>query len=594
MLKNHRRLPISGYMADSSSDPTSDTNMLPPVSLPILNLPMQANRRPRPYLRIRHLKRWLNDLPTADCQRTAVQFIRQLETLNDSNYPAQERASLMDNLRPLAQQLINTLSQHIRKSEIPLSQRGLERNRYLQEILAGMATGYKLVVNTLAMSQPHREHDDMLLREGIYFASQYLARQLLESYLVYLPEPKNTWLELHQLYQYASDTAMVSLPIDDPFPDISIPVASTIDLVYKRIVLLALAAPYHLMKNEAREFYYLLSAWASHCELLPSHNLPCEGEFSLDANADSPPRFVSSEIEWVTDKGFIIDIREVQQRLDVQLQRILRANLMELEDRDNHNLMQQRRQRDMLLRLADAWQGHLARSCERYASKASIELATGLNASHHYISLGREFSPEQDELRIRSGDIEPAVFAAAYRSALQKDRRHHHHDYETNPWWQRNVSREGAALYCSVECPKLHTAVGEVVAYCDPDQPPLRWKLGVVRWLRATTENQLDMGIMNIADSAVPVASKALAGCGEGTDYFRALLIPKQVSLQQHRCLIVPANVYDINSVLAINMKQRIFHVKLKKLLLSTQTFSQFEFERVEAPPEKAPDIFLL
>lgn len=576
-----------------TSESLPDINMHYSVSLPILNLPMQAASRPQPYMRVRRLKRWMNDLPTADCQRTAVAFIEQLGKLNNGSYPPQERACLMDNLRPLVQQLVNTLSQQVRKSYIPLSPRALERYQLLQDILAGMATGYKLVVNALAMTSPHREHDEMLLREALYFSSQYLSRQLLEAYLVYMPEPKNCWLELHQMFQYATDTAMAGLTVDDPFPDISVPIANTVSLIYKRIVLLALAEPYHLMKNEAREFYYLLSAWAGNCELLPSVNIACEGEFSLDANTEKPPRFVSSEIEWTAENGYIIDISEAQKRLDVQLQRILRANLMELED-SNHILIQQRRQRDMLLRLADAWQGILQRNGERHINEARIELATGLNAGHHYISLGKAFSPEADELRIKSEEIEPAIFAAAYRSALQKDRCHHNRDYETNPWWQRNFSRNGAALYCSVDCPKLHTAVGELVTYCDPDNTPLRWKIGVVRWLRAGPENQLDLGIMNIADSAVAVASKSLAGCGEGTDYFRSLLVPKQVSLQQQRCLIVPANVYDINSVLAINMKHRIFYVKLVKLLLSTQTFAQFEFDVIEKPPVSSEDVFML
>ncbi len=570
-----------------------DINMHNSVSLPILDLPMQAASRPQPYMRVKGLKRWMNDLPTADCQRTAVAFVEQLDKLNNGNYLPQERACLMDNLRPLVQQLVNTLSQQVRKSYTPLSSRALERYQLLQDVLAKMATGYELVVNALAMTRPHREHDEMLLREALYFSSQYLARQLLEAYLVYMPEPKNCWLELHQLYQYAANTAMASLTVDDPFPDISVPVANTVELIYKRIVLLALAEPYHLMKNEAREFYYLLSAWASNCELLPSVNIASEGEFGLDANTGSPPRFINNEIEWETENGYIIDISEAQKRLDMQLQRILRANLLELED-SNHTLMQQRQQRDMLLRLADAWQGVLSRNAERSISEAHIEMATGLNAGHHYISLGKAFSPEVDELRIKSDEIEPTIFAAAYRSALQKDRCHHNRAYETNPWWQRNFSRQGAALHCSVDCPKLRTAVGEVVTYCDPGNTPTRWKIGVVRWLHASPENQLDLGIMNIADSAVAVASKALAGCGGGTDYFRSLLVPKQVSLQQQRCLIVPANIYDINSVLAVSMKHRIFYVKLTKLLLSTQTFSQFEFDVIDKPPASGEDIFML
>ena len=90
------------------------------------------------------------------------------------------------------------------------------------------------------------------------------------------------------------------------------------------------------------------------------------------------------------------------------------------------------------------------------------------------------------------------------------------------------------------------------------------------------------MGIMNLSHTAVPVAIKSIRGTGRGTDYFRALMIPKQVSINQTRSLVVPATLYDVNTVLAINMKNRFFYLKLTKQILSTRSFSQFEFNVLE------------
>ena len=524
----------------------------------------------------------------ADSRRTTELFVKQLDELNDGNYPVHERANLMDNLRPLVQQLISSLSQRLRKSDLPFNEQDREDCALLQRLLEGMATGYKLIVNTLALTIPHREHDDMLLREAIYFASQYLARSLLESYLVYKPEIKNTWLELHQLYQYAEEHALHTLPVDDPYPDISLPMYYTIELVYKRIVLLSLAEPYHLMQGEAREFYYLLSAWASTCELLPIVNAPNEGDYVVDMQADVAPGFYSSELSRDLGEAYSVDISEVQKRLDVHLKNILRNNLHEFEE-EQHVQLQHRKQRDMLLRLSDAWRGTLKRSVERHETAYQIKMATGINAIHHYLSLGQAFTPEVDELKLQTDDIDAAFFANAYRSALQKDRYHSNQSYSVNPWLQSNFSEYGSALTCSIDCPRLHAVVGEIVAHCDhkgsTQKNKDQWRVGLIRWLKTSDDEHLDMGIMNLARSAVAVAVKSVAGVGEGTDYFRAVLIPKQVSLQQTRCLIVPTHVYDINSVLAINMKQRIFYAKLHKLKLSTQSFTQFEFEIVEKPP---------
>ena len=66
--------------------------------------------------------------------------------------------------------------------------------------------------------------------------------------------------------------------------------------------------------------------------------------------------------------------------------------------------------------------------------------------------------------------------------------------------------------------------------------------------------------------------------------YIGSLFIPKQVSLQQTRSLIVPAFLYDVGSVLVMNMKQRLSHVRLTRVLLSTRSFTQFEFEVTNKP----------
>ena len=98
---------------------------------------------------------------------------------------------------------------------------------------------------------------------------------------------------------------------------------------------------------------------------------------------------------------------------------------------------------------------------------------------------------------------------------------------------------------------------------------------------------------MNLANSAVPIAIKGLKGPGFGTDYFRGLLIPKQVSLQQTRSVLVPASVYDVHSELAVNMKQRLFYIRLKSLLRSTNEFSQFTFDVMASAPISDVEVFV-
>ena len=90
---------------------------------------------------------------------------------------------------------------------------------------------------------------------------------------------------------------------------------------------------------------------------------------------------------------------------------------------------------------------------------------------------------------------------------------------------------------------------------------------------------------MNLSHSAVPIAIKAVEGVGKGTDYFRSLLVPKQVSINQLRSVILPAMLYDIGSVLSVNMKTKLFYIKLSKLIISTGNVAMFEFDILDATP---------
>ncbi len=559
----------------------------------VLRLPEEGSRHhPNPYLRVKHLKSWLINLPKANTLVAAEQFLQQLETINYSSYPVFERTALLDTLRPVARQFISHLKQVTKNATIPLESRELETYQLIQKILAAMATGYKLVLDELVQLKTHKEHDELQLREAIYVIIQYLSRQLVEAYLVYAPAPANVWYELHSLYLYAEEHALQLLPVDDPYPDFSLPTHYTIDLAYKRILLLALAEPYHMMQGEADDIYYLVSAWTAACHIWPRGTETHDSGYAVDMTSDQPPRLISDDHKWDTSQARTLDIDEVKQRLDIHLQRLLR-NSLDIIDHNEQQSLIERRQRDMLLRLSEAWYGDLSRQFIRQPSAAQIRMTSGLNACHFYISGGEDFTPAIDELNLKAEEIEPPLYATAYVAALEKDRYHKNRNYPIRPWWQFNVSEAGTALSCKTDCRKTHVKVGEVVTYLDKLGSSRFWTVGIVRWLKSKEGDGMEMGIMNLANSAVPVAVKALKGPGWGTEYFRGLLIPKQVSLHQTRSILVPAAVYDVNSELAVNLKKRLFYIRLKSLLRATTEFCQFTFEVLEHEPVNEARLFM-
>lgn len=559
------------------------------MTLPVLNLPLLNAKRPKPYIKPKYLRQWLKGLPVGNPHKASQLILQQLQVINQSRYPYSERSQLLDALRATIRQLLLSLKQPLQRAQIPLSDENKATAQLIQNLLSEMAHGYKLITSELMEKKSRKENDRLLLRESIYLSIQYLARSVVESYLIYTSPQYDIWRELHQLYRYAEYENIQKEPIDDPYPDYALPIQYTIDLVYKRIVLLSLSAPYHLMQNEAEDIYYLVSAWTSVCEISELNKKHISDQYGVDFATDMSPRFVPYSLEWEPVDGRIIDISEVKSRLKKHTTKILRFN-MDSDDFIDENLprsLKERQQRDMLLRLIDAWQSSLTRGTDREDRGAKLRIALGLNACHFYCSNKAVFTPEMDELRLLSSseNKQATVFANIYREALHKDRLHEKSSYPISPWQQHNISHTGIAISCDDSCKNMKIKVGEVVSYLFESKTGLHWKIGIIRWVHINTENNIDMGIMNLSHSAVPIAVKAVDGIGKGTDYFRSLLVPKQVSIEQLRSLIVPAMLYDIGSVLSVNMKTKLFYVKLSKLIISSGNVAMFEFDVLENAP---------
>ena len=559
------------------------------MTLPVLNLPLLNPKRPKPYIKPKQFNSWLKGLPSGNVKKSSQIVLQQLRILNQSRYPYAERSQLLDALRPTVRQLLLSLKTPLIRASLPLSQDKQLIAKLIQDLLMEMAHGYKLITSDLMSKKSSKENDKLLLRESIYLSIQYLARSVVESYLVYSSPQYDAWRELHQLYRYAEYENIQNEPIDDPYPDHSLPIQYTIDLAYKRIVLLSLSAPYHLMQNEAEDIFFLVSAWTSVCSITEMEKKHISDQYGVDFATDMSPRYIPRNLEWEPVDGRIIDISDVKERLNNHITKVLRYNVDTddfLVEEDTPRSLKERQQRDMLLRLTDAWHSNLSRGNDRQDRGAKLRMALGLNACHFYSSNKASFTPEMDELRLLSKENKQAsVFANSYREALHKDRLHEKKSYPISPWQQHNISHTGLAISCADSCENMNVKVGEVVSYLFESRTGLRWKIGIIRWLHIKEENHVDMGIMNLAHSAVPIAVKAVEGIGKGTDYFRSLLIPKQVSIRQLRSVIVPALLYDIGTVLSVNMKTKLFHIKLNKLIISSGNIAMFEFETLENAP---------
>ncbi|MEJ2509358.1 MAG: hypothetical protein P8009_07770 [Gammaproteobacteria bacterium] len=563
------------------------------MQLPELRLPVRGHGlRPRAPTRPRELARWAESLPQGDGERTAAEVLERLRSLNLHSYGPHQRATLMAVVRPLAEDVLAGLHRPLLGASVPLDARRRRAASDIQQILEELAHAEKLIISALAVQRHLRPSDLELLKEATYRAVAYLAHRLVECYGIYANEPPGVWRELHHLFRFAEAHDLHTDLIEGIDANSSPSVGRCIEHAYKRIVLLSIAEPYHLMAGEAAELYKVLEAWAGGCQMLPLGGLPPNGEFVVDFAVDMAPRFVSRDLLVRPVAGRILDISEPKAALESVVRQLLRRR--GANGQGERIGLAERQRRDMFMRLSDAWAGNPSRHSPRHPRQAELQVAIGLNACHYQISAGAPFTPEMDALKIATSMRHPGMahgsarpreeetphgsFAQAYRDALEKDRRHQpRKPYEPQSCLQINQSGDGIGLRRPLGG-AVPVSVGELAAYRRAGASGTAWRIGVIRWLHAESEGALEMGVRNLANRAVAVGVKGLAGIGAGGGYFRGLLLPPMAAGSSQATLLTPASIFDVGSVLQVIDRRQLRRLQLTRIVLSTRAFNEFEF----------------
>ncbi|GBE11234.1 hypothetical protein BMS3Bbin12_00264 [bacterium BMS3Bbin12] len=588
---------------------------------PPLRIPDQ-DRAPGagPDLRPKALDAWVAGLPLADPERTADLLLEILRVLNRTRLPADQRREAFARLRAPVAGVMGALGGRYAQAMLPLRERDrrcaarvlalAEEGAYAEKALAARPAA---ALGTARPSGAAPAYPEALAR-----SAAALGRMLLEHYRVYAPVPEGVWGELHRLYRHGealSGATGGAGPAAAALADLS--------RAYQRAALLALANPYHLMQGEAHEVDRALGEWVSAARLEPPGPDGVDGRFFVALDGESPPGFgVPGGV--VTAGG--VRILEVAPVLGRVAERITAFGVRRRAGTGARLSLAQRLERGMWLRLHRAWSARAPRRQGRTPQSAPLRLVVGIGTCHYFLSRGADFRPEWDEVRIRNGpsagespqltlvpkELEPwgrhgeeerlrNGIVRPRESRFDPDDRRHDvwgkiyaypvdelpttRGFESSLWECSDVSVGGLAV-CGAPPPSTRVRVGQLVGFADSDSNPGEeaWALGVVRWLRAPLGGHLEMGIKRLAERAEPVATRAVVGAGGGTEYFRALGVPMPGPQRTVAALIVPAVMYEVGTVLAVNLGARLLYVQLTRIRESTRAFAQFEYRTVPAP----------
>jgi hypothetical protein len=568
----------------------------------------------------------LDALPLANARESCVRIYDLLQPLNRAPLDLNVRTQIMAMILPLLEDLISSVRSTYLNMPLPLVEKQARNALIISKLQTELSYGYKIIVQELLEEQVATGAGTTKLPQAIYYAMSFLARQLLDAYALYAEEPPHIWLELNQLYLYAEKQQLHDIRLN-PLNADDEPDPATIANTYRRIILLSLANPYHLMQGEAIKMYKRLTAWAPHCKIIPLGNNPVpEGKLFADLNMDAPPLYAPNTSSKVRPReGRLLEISDILALLTREI-RLLTTQTKNAV----HSNLAKRMERDMYFRWSESWGIRRERMSHRTPTETPTQVVCSLTLAHHFLSGESDFAPEereeeiqgQDSLNLGSDSLslipeehtpwksegnQPAVRTdnprqsvfetsdgdsvkdiwikvfATSTQAVEEFTASKKLDFEIYDCKVINTNQGGYGLVCpSRTNPPART--GELLAARNEDTDQ-GWSVGVIRWMKVA-QDCINMGVRTIADDTRPVATKAVAGVGTGGEYFRAMIAPNLDPEKYPTTLITPAAIYDINSVVMLNLDDRILYAKLTRQLDSTTSFSQYQFDLVE-PPER-------
>ena len=541
-------------------------------------------------IRPERLREWVERLPLLNTEKPRQLLVEMLERINQLDLRPDERSISLGLLANSVMCVTDALKKDFLGKSLPLQARPDKLADQALELSNRMATGYRIVVDDLGRDEVEKPQ----LSIAIHRSLRYLSEILLGHYQIYRQYPEGLWHCIHSLYALAEECGINRLSVKDT----TLPAeeSSSIDTVYKQILLLSLACPYRLHQKEIHFTYNALMVWASFCMLSKPDNGNVPGLFAVNMQSDEPPayRMLHATDEHESHHIRILDTTAVAHRLRAALHNASR----------NHTGIGNP---DTLEQLILAWGVMPKRRFPRHLSTDTlpIKLVIGLNTIHKLIS-GPQHKQERTDESFHDHDLlRDPTFDSVTRINMDP---HHTTDVTTRAgavsvpdaesgaysagsagmqhveFWK--VADMSAAGYCLLwENSEASSArVGELVAIINQQEEPNdNWQLGVIRWMKFNPEHGLELGIQMLSPGAQAVWAYLLNDdIGRNIaaiNKMQGILLPGIEAIGQVDSLILPCQPFrtGCSSILEIDNETR--GIVLSRQLENTGRFAQYHYE---------------
>ncbi len=569
-----------------------------------LRIPDQHPPQGKPFfLNDKELSSWTEQLPLANVGETSKQIFKALREFNRTMIPSKRRLQSVDFFRQPLSYIAANLSKHYMGNGFPLSEKAYKIAVLNRELHSGMATAYKsAIVDILVESQG--KPDRRQLVNAIHHCMSYLSRVILLSALVYDPYPKRIWRELHILHRLASRYGVASIQVETPIE--SHEKTCTIDESYRRCILFSLASPYKMRQKDNLLIFDTLLGWSHLAKLYSNEDAPEETTIIIRQDSDLAPSHETAVAE--ADNKYLL-------RLDANdLIVQLRDQFSETPSENSRLPGIKAMDTGLVRQLIKLWSKAQKRAFVRTKLNFELRIAVGLRSIHKLISLGSEpvKAPEKQEddgtwieTAFAEGNhlkISPHFSLMPMESNTYNPRRGDFEEFGPNSRdfdtleepvsqiWDEEPSKltepatntfktinESAGGYCldwsGDQIPKIQ--VGELIGV-QSAMSANQFGVGMVRWMRRTPDDRMQVGVQMIAPNAMAVSAREEQNKkGQSHD---CLLLPEVGTSGQPTSFICPSFPFKLGNHLLINEGENLREIKLTRLLEASGSVSQFQF----------------
>jgi cyclic-di-GMP-binding protein len=533
------------------------------------------------------LTAWFNDLPLINTGKSLGLLSAVLQEINSLRLPPDTRLEVLERFASPVICVTDALKKDYLDKPLPLKGSNLVSATQTLELFNALATGYRILAEDLL---PGKNRNKPQLVIAMHRAMRYLSEILLTSYRVYIQYPEGLWQTINKLYAQADEQNITRQIVSDN--TLQAPVSSTIETIYKQLLLLSLACPYRLRQNEIHIVYNVLVEWADSSRLHRMDDKNTHGLFSIDLQSDAPPAYRDLNPAGSSHSHMrILDTNNMASRLREAL----------ATSQDSANRQAGTANSGIMQRLLLAWGVMPKRLFTRHLQNAPIKLVIGLNTIHQ-LATGPVTGEPKGHDNIRDSDylqdptfeattafsIDP-FFSKGTAQTVAKDSNPLKGAYVADKmapsriesWKIADISAGGYCLLWDSE-EVSRAQVGELVALFENDLfDSSNWQVGTIRRMKFTKERGLELGVQLLSPGARAVWVRLLKDGISTGDWMQGIVLPGIDAIKLQASLLLPSLPFRTGCTATLQDDGKTDTVKLTRQLENTGSFAQYHFASI-------------